>query len=67
MLLWKKNDKNGTIWCNFGVPKYVTTNLKINSFKDNKSTKKLNYHICFAQINLDVDVSTNRTSLRGVW
>ena len=41
----EKNDKNGAIWCNLGVPKYVTTNLKIDNFKDNKSTTKLNYHI----------------------
>ena len=34
----KKYDKNGVIWCNPSVPKYVITNLKINNFKDNKST-----------------------------
>ena len=40
--LWK-NDKNGAIWRNMGVPKYVITNLKINNVKDNKSTTtKLN-------------------------
>ena len=31
-------DKNGAIWCILSVPKYVIINLKINNFKDNKST-----------------------------
>ena len=38
--------KNGAIWSNLVVPKYVITNLKINDSKDNKSTTaKLRYHI----------------------
>ena len=31
-------DKNSTIWCNLGIPKYVITILKINNFKVTKST-----------------------------
>ena len=31
-------DKNGTICGILSVPKYVIINLKINNFKDNKST-----------------------------
>ena len=30
-------DKNGAIWCNLGVPKYVITILKSNNFKVTKS------------------------------
>ena len=30
-------DKNRAVWCNLGVPKYVITILKINTFKVTKS------------------------------
>ena len=30
-------DKNHTVWCNLGAPKYVITILKINTFKVTKS------------------------------
>ena len=69
MLPQKVFDKNGVIWCNVGVPKYVITNLKINNFKDNKSTTKLNCHIslldqsrCACKY---VDLHLELT--RGVW
>ena len=49
----EKNDKNGAIWCILSVPKNVIMNLKINNFKDNKSTttksicqKYLDVHFC---------------------
>ena len=43
-------DKNGAIWCIFGVPKYVITILKINNFKVTKSTTtELNCHIFSGQ------------------
>ena len=29
----------GAIWCILSVPKYAIINIKINKFKDNKSTK----------------------------
>ena len=52
--------KNGAIWCNLGVPKYVITDLKINNFKGNKSTAtKFNSDI-FSPINLDVHVSIKK-------
>ena len=39
-------DKNRAVWCNLGVPKYVITILKINTFKVTKSTTtELNCHI----------------------
>ena len=34
----KMFDKHGVIWRILSVPKYVIMNLKINNFKDNKST-----------------------------
>ena len=40
-----------------GVPKYVITNLKINNFKDNKSTRKRYFRI-FSQMNINEHVST---------
>ena len=52
-----KNDKNGAIWCILSVPKYVIMNLKINNFKDNKSTPKT-IRIILSDINLDVHFST---------
>ena len=42
----EKMDKNGVIWCNLDVPKYVIRNLKINNFNDKSATTtKLNCHI----------------------
>ena len=42
----EKFDKNGAIWCNVGVPKYVITNRKTNNFKVTKSaTTKHNRHM----------------------
>ena len=39
-----------------GVPKYVISNLKINNFKGNKSTRKVNGIFLF-KINVDEHVS----------
>ena len=52
------------------VPKYVSINLKINNFKDNKSTKTFFFAILFSHINLDVQCSTKVnmfTFKNGVW
>ena len=54
MLPWKVLTKMvcaGSIW---GVPKYVITNLKINSFKEKNQQENL-IAIFLSQINLDVN------------
>ena len=57
MLPLENLDKNGAIWCNLGVPKSAITKLKISTFKVNKSiTTKVNCHIFFPEVNLDVHV-----------
>ena len=38
MLPRENFDKNGAIWCDVGVPKYVITNRKTNNFKVTEST-----------------------------
>ena len=59
MLPRENFDKNGEIWCNLGVPKYVITILKINNFKVTKSTTtEFNCHI-FSQLNVDVHAILN--------
>ena len=46
MLPQENFDKNGAGCCNLGVPKYVITILKIDTFKVTKSTTtELNCHI----------------------
>ena len=64
----EKNAKNVAIW---EPPRYVITNLKIHSFKENKSTiTKLNCHISHVAINVDEHVSTEISTYRsdkGVW
>ena len=46
MLPRENFDKNGAIWCNLDLPKYVITYLKISNFKVTKlTTTKLNWHI----------------------
>ena len=58
MLSRENFDKNGAIWCNLGVPKYAITKLKISNFKVNKklTATKVNCHIFFPEVNLDVHV-----------
>ena len=46
--------KNGAIWCNLGVLKYVITKLNINNFKVNYQQQENLIAIFFSQINLDV-------------
>ena len=58
MLPRKILDKNGAIWCNLGLPKYVITNLKINNFKEKRKPTKNEIAIFLSNINLDEDVST---------
>ena len=67
----EKMIKSGEIWCIISVPKYVIINLKINDFKDNKSTTQILCHL-FSKINPDAHVSTkiNTFTLNfydGVW
>ena len=38
MLPRENFDKNGAIWCNVCIPKYVITNRKTNNFRVAKST-----------------------------
>ena len=45
----EKNDKNGAVWCILCVQKHVIINLKINNFKDNKSTARKNIRHTFLQ------------------
>ena len=45
----EKNDKNGAVWCILCVQKHVIINLKINNFKDNKSTTRKNIRHTFLQ------------------
>ena len=49
--------KNGEIWCNLGVPKYVITNQKIKNFKDNKQQQQNLLAIFVSQMNLNVHTS----------
>ena len=56
MLLRKKNDQNGAIWCILNVPKLVIK-LKINIFLDNKSTTQILRHI-FSKFNPDAHFGT---------
>ena len=52
-------DKNGAICSILSVPKYLNINLKINNFKDNKSTtNQIIFAIFFSKINQDAHVST---------
>ena len=53
MLPREKKYKNGLIWYNLGVLKYVIANLKIEIFKDNKS---MPYFL--SKSNLDEHLST---------
>ena len=64
MLPRKIFDKNDVIWCNLGArPKYVTTNLKINNFKEKNQQENL-IAIFQSQINLHKHVSRNRNTFR---
>ena len=45
-------DKNGVIWSNLSVPKYVITKLKINNFKGKNQHENL-IDIFLSQTNLD--------------
>ena len=51
-----KNDKNGAIWCNLGVPKYVIIKIKNHNFKRNKSNTTKLECIFSSPINEDVHV-----------
>ena len=54
-----KNDKNGASWSILSVPKYVIMNLKMNNFKDNKSTTTTKiFAIILSNINLYEHVIT---------
>ena len=56
-------DKNGVIWCNLGVPKYVITNLKINTFKEKNQQENL-IAIFLSPSNLDEHVSLKINTFR---
>ena len=58
MLPRKNFDKNGVIWCNLGVPKYViTVTLKSTILRKKEINPKRNWHIIL-NIILDEHVST---------
>ena len=50
MLPRENFDKNGSVLCNLGVPKYVITILKINTFQQQQNL----IAIFFSQINVEV-------------
>ena len=58
MLPRKNMIKNGAIWRSLNVPKYVIMNLKINKFKDTKSTTTKLFPIILSNTHLDVHVGT---------
>ena len=53
MLPRENLDKNGTIWCNLGVPKYAITKLKNFLRLNNQQQQKL-IAIFFPEVNIDV-------------
>ena len=50
MLPRENFDKNGAVWCNSGIQKYVMTILKMNTFQQQQNL----IAIFFSQINVDV-------------
>ena len=49
-------DKNGAIWCNLGVPKYVITKLKIMILRLINQQQQKFIAIVFPAVNLDEHV-----------
>ena len=60
----EKNDKNGAIWCNLGVPKYVITNLKSTILRIRTKTTKLNCHIFVLDRSRSTFLSTKINTFR---
>ena len=51
-----KNDKNGAIWCNLGVPKYVIIKIKITTLSVINQIQQNLIGIFSSPINEDVHV-----------
>ena len=63
----RKLEKNGAIWCILSIRKYAIIILKINNFKDYKSTTKILFAIFFSPTNWYVHVNKLWHYIRGVW